>query len=139
MACQYTESRPTLRGGHVRYTPGLFYNCTTTTCLSLSPVLLVHAHHDARHLRAAHDGWEDRARGVVASETRLAHAAAVVHHQRGNLRGCRAYELGFSQLSNYLDLRAVCKRFAPLCAIHLLSCGVQVQLSCRSNAPIVGP
>ena len=34
-------------------------------------VLLVHAHHDARHLGAAHDGREDRARGVVASEAGL--------------------------------------------------------------------
>ena len=55
------------------------------SCPSALRVLLVHAHHDARHLGAAHDGGEDRARRVVAREAGLAHAAAVVHHQRGNL------------------------------------------------------
>merc|ERR1719261_908088 len=45
-------------------------------------VLLVHADHDARVLRAAHDGREDGARGVVAGEAGLAHARAVVDHER---------------------------------------------------------
>ena len=36
-------------------------------------VLLVHADHDPRVLRAANDGREDRARGVITSETGLAH------------------------------------------------------------------
>ena len=45
-------------------------------------VLLVHADHDARVLRAADDGWEDGARRVVAGEARLAHAGASVDHER---------------------------------------------------------
>lgn len=48
-------------------------------------VLLVHAHHDARHLRASDDGREDRPGGIVPGKASLAHTAAVVHHQRGNL------------------------------------------------------
>mmetsp|Transcript_51721 Transcript_51721/g.112907 ORF Transcript_51721/g.112907 Transcript_51721/m.112907 type:complete len:390 (-) Transcript_51721:68-1237(-) len=48
-------------------------------------VFLVHAHHDARHLRAAHNGGEDGARGIIAGESSLAHAAAVVHDERRNL------------------------------------------------------
>ena len=34
-------------------------------------ILLVHAHHDTGHLRAAHDGWEDGAGGIIAGEASL--------------------------------------------------------------------
>jgi hypothetical protein len=34
-------------------------------------VLLVHAHHDSRVFRAADNGGEHRARGIIASETSL--------------------------------------------------------------------
>merc|ERR1719203_2302579 len=44
-------------------------------------VLLVHANHDARHLRAADDRGKDRTRSIIASKSRFAHAAAVVHNQ----------------------------------------------------------
>ena len=44
-------------------------------------VLLVHADHDSRVLRAAHNGREDSARGVVAGEASLAHSRAVVNHK----------------------------------------------------------
>jgi len=47
-------------------------------------VLLAHADHHAGLARAADDGGEDRARGVVAREARLAHAGAVVNHKRRN-------------------------------------------------------
>mmetsp|Transcript_2399 Transcript_2399/g.9417 ORF Transcript_2399/g.9417 Transcript_2399/m.9417 type:complete len:397 (+) Transcript_2399:341-1531(+) len=45
-------------------------------------ILLVHADHHALVARAAHDGGEDGAGGVVAGEAGLAHAGPVVHHQR---------------------------------------------------------
>ena len=48
-------------------------------------VLLPHADHHARLARPADDGREDGARRVVAREARLAHAGAVVHHERRNL------------------------------------------------------
>mmetsp|Transcript_73594 Transcript_73594/g.213010 ORF Transcript_73594/g.213010 Transcript_73594/m.213010 type:complete len:235 (-) Transcript_73594:80-784(-) len=54
-------------------------------------VLLVHAHHDAGHLRAADDGGEDGAGRIVAGEAALHHAAAVVADDGGNLcvaHGC---------------------------------------------------
>ena len=45
-------------------------------------VLLVHADHDTRVLGAADDGREDGTRSVVAGEASLAHARAVVNHER---------------------------------------------------------
>ena len=48
-------------------------------------VLLTHADHHALVARATHDGGEDGAGSVVAGEPGLAHAGAVVNHQRGNL------------------------------------------------------
>mmetsp|Transcript_22015 Transcript_22015/g.49320 ORF Transcript_22015/g.49320 Transcript_22015/m.49320 type:complete len:280 (+) Transcript_22015:481-1320(+) len=48
-------------------------------------VLLVHADHDPWHLGTAHNRGEDGARRIIAGETRLAHAAAIVHDQCGNL------------------------------------------------------
>ena len=48
-------------------------------------VLLAHADHDALVARPADDRREDGAGRVVAGEARLAHAGAVVDHQRGNL------------------------------------------------------
>ena len=48
-------------------------------------VLLAHADHHAGLARPADDGREDGARRVVAREARLAHAGAVVHHERRNL------------------------------------------------------
>jgi len=59
------------------------------TALALSfitdvTVLLVHANHDARHLWAADNGWEHRARCIITGEASFAHAATVVHHERGN-------------------------------------------------------
>mmetsp|Transcript_43516 Transcript_43516/g.110202 ORF Transcript_43516/g.110202 Transcript_43516/m.110202 type:complete len:416 (-) Transcript_43516:4-1251(-) len=48
-------------------------------------VLLVHAHHDARHLGPADDGGEDCTRRIVSSEAALHHAAAVVADNRRNL------------------------------------------------------
>mmetsp|Transcript_94634 Transcript_94634/g.289492 ORF Transcript_94634/g.289492 Transcript_94634/m.289492 type:complete len:291 (-) Transcript_94634:9-881(-) len=55
-------------------------------------VLLVHANHDAWHLRAAHDGGEHSARRVVAGKTALDHAAAIVAHDGRDLlvtHGCQ--------------------------------------------------
>mmetsp|Transcript_20460 Transcript_20460/g.52145 ORF Transcript_20460/g.52145 Transcript_20460/m.52145 type:complete len:436 (-) Transcript_20460:8-1315(-) len=55
-------------------------------------LLLVHAHHDAWHLRTAHNRGEDGPRGIVTGEASLAHAAAVVHDERRNLlvgHGCK--------------------------------------------------
>merc|ERR1719296_94590 len=48
-------------------------------------VLLVHADHDARHLRAANNRWEHSAGRIVASEASLAHAAAIVDDERRDL------------------------------------------------------
>merc|ERR1719487_1951484 len=57
-------------------------------------VLLIHANHDARHLWAAYDGWEDSTRSIVTGKTSLAHAAAVVDDQRGDFlitHDCKIY------------------------------------------------
>mmetsp|Transcript_36969 Transcript_36969/g.86650 ORF Transcript_36969/g.86650 Transcript_36969/m.86650 type:complete len:383 (-) Transcript_36969:71-1219(-) len=51
-------------------------------------VLLVHANHDARHLRPADDGRENSTRGIISRKACLAHAGTVVHHQCGNLLLC---------------------------------------------------
>merc|ERR1719198_2359876 len=67
---------------------GVLQRQHTALALGLVPdvaVFLVHANHDAWHLRAAHDGREHRPGRVVTSEARLAHAAAVVHHERRHL------------------------------------------------------
>ena len=48
-------------------------------------VLLAHAHHHSGLARAANDRGEDGTRGVITREARLAHARAVVHHERRNL------------------------------------------------------
>lgn len=44
-------------------------------------VFLAHAHHDVPVARAAHEGRNDGAGGLVASETGLAPAGAVVDHK----------------------------------------------------------
>jgi len=41
-------------------------------------VLLAHADHDALVSGTANNGWEDGSRSIVASESGLAHAGAVV-------------------------------------------------------------
>mmetsp|Transcript_12695 Transcript_12695/g.26944 ORF Transcript_12695/g.26944 Transcript_12695/m.26944 type:complete len:392 (-) Transcript_12695:14-1189(-) len=48
-------------------------------------VLLPHANHHTRLTRAADDRWEDGAGSVVAGESRLAHAGAVVDHERSDI------------------------------------------------------
>mmetsp|Transcript_41744 Transcript_41744/g.75496 ORF Transcript_41744/g.75496 Transcript_41744/m.75496 type:complete len:285 (+) Transcript_41744:610-1464(+) len=60
-------------------------------------VLLVHAHHDARHLGPSHDGRKDSPWSIVTCEACLAHAAAIVNHQSGNLlvtHDCYGQKLG---------------------------------------------
>merc|ERR1719487_1610744 len=41
-------------------------------------VLLVHAHHDARHLWSSDNGREHCTRGIITGKSSFAHAAAVV-------------------------------------------------------------
>ncbi|EPY83178.1 hypothetical protein CB1_000593030 [Camelus ferus] len=46
---------------------------------------LAHAHHDALVLRVPHDGGEDGPGIIVACEAGLAHAGAVIDHERSNI------------------------------------------------------
>eukprot|EP00962_Isochrysis_galbana_P018617 scaffold5372_cov114-Isochrysis_galbana.AAC.3 len=48
-------------------------------------VLLAHANHHAGLTRAANDGREDSARGVVARESGLAHAGPVINHESSDI------------------------------------------------------
>ena len=47
-------------------------------------ILLSHSNHNTSVPGAAHDGREDSPGGVIAGETSLAHAGAIVNHQRRN-------------------------------------------------------
>ena len=48
-------------------------------------VLLAHAHHHALVPRTPHDGGEDGPGGIITREASLAHARAIVDHERSNI------------------------------------------------------